>query len=431
MKRARVMSIMFGCVLAAFAVAVAAKDTSIANATERALQQSALTLPGGQPFHLKASISETSDPDTDDYKATIEEYWVSPTKWRRIITSHDFSQTLITNGDSVSEVDIGDYYPHWLSNFVTAVIEILPEPMVDALKKATAPMPSAGSGNVSTSCVSFSARVDRWVICIENDHGLFESIFTKGSGANYKEYKKFGNKWVARSVVDNPEPGTTVEARITELTDLTQPDEQMFQAQPTPRDQRIESVRVDEDTLLKLSLGSTQITWPPVGEGLLKGGCGVYVSADRSGQVREAIPEGCDNAALEEPLHDAVMTWRLKPAVADGVHVQVEALLGIPFQTTLDPAKSVPNLTDSEARELATNIISPIFPPGTAPLGTKFTVGISVDENGKYAGIQNSHNVPSVVFFAIDKALAQWHFKPYIKDGKPQYFHAELIFSVE
>jgi hypothetical protein len=329
-------------------------------------------------------------------------------------------------------VDVGDYYPYWLSNFVTAVFELLPAPMVDLLKKSTSPMPSAGSGNNSTSCVSFAARVDRWVICFENDHGVFESIFTKGSGASYKDYKKFGNKWVARSVVDNPNPGTTVEARITELTDLTQPDEQMFQVQqPTPQDQRIKSVRIDEDMLLKMSLGSTEIKWPTVGEGLLKGGCGVYVSADRFGQVREAIPEGCDNAALEEPLHDAVMTWRLKPAVADGVPVQVEALLGTPFQTTLDPAKSLPNLTDSERRGLATNIITPIFPPGTAPLGTKFTVGISVDETGKYAGIQNSHDVPAAAFFAIDKALKQWRFKPYIKDGKPTYFHAELIFAVE
>ena len=30
----------------------------------------------------------------------------------------------------------------------------------------------------------------------------------------------------------------------------------------------------------------------------------------------------------------------------------------------------------------------------------------------------------------INNAVAQWHFKPYIKDGKPQYFHADLIFHM-
>jgi hypothetical protein len=149
------------------------------------------------------------------------------------------------------------------------------------------------------------------------------------------------------------------------------------------------------------------------------------------GKFREAIPEGCDNAALEEPLHDAVMTWHLKPADVDGVRVQVEALLGIPFQTTLDPAKSLPNLSDSEARKLATNIVEPVFPPGAAPRGTEFTVQISVDETGKLGGLQNTHNVPVAVFLAINSALAQWHFKPYMKDGKPQYFHADLIFHME
>jgi hypothetical protein len=331
--------ISFCLLFLALSPVAAASDSTLAEATQKALQQSSLTLPGSSPFHLKVGIRETSDPNSDAYKATIEEYWVSPSKWRRIITSQDFSQTLITNGDVVSEIDMGDYYPHWLSHFVTATLEVAPAPILDAIKQVNAPVakPSSPiSSSVSSSCVNLPARVDRWVICFESSHGLFQSFFTKGWFAEYKEYKKFGSRWVARSILDYPEPGTTVEARVTELSELTQPDEQMFKIeQPTPSDQQIRSIHVNEDTLMGLVIGSTTIQWPPVGAGKLKGGCGVYVSVDRMGKVREAIPEGCDNATLEGPLHNAVMMWRLKPAVADGVRVQVEALLGIPFETTL------------------------------------------------------------------------------------------------
>ncbi len=419
------------CLLATAAFAGPGDTLSLGDETEQALQQSNLTLPGSKPFHLKATIGETDDPDSD-YQAKIEEYWITPTKWRRVITSPDFSQTLVTNGDAVSETDAGDYFPHWLNNFVTALTDAVPPPMLDVLKRVNMQVAIPHGSETSTSCANLPARVDRWVICFEGSHGLFQSVFTKGYFAEYKDYRKFGNKWVARSILDYPEPGTTVEARVTELTELTQPSEQMFEVQQTtPPDQRIRSVRVDEDTLRNLALVSTEIDWPSVGEGLLKGGCAVYVSADRSGKVREVLPEGCDNAGLQDPLREAVMKWRLRPAAVDGVPVQVEALMGFAFQTTLDSSKSLPELSDSEARKLASDIVEPVFPPNSAPRGTEFIVGISVDETGKLTGVQNSHGLPGPVFFAANAAVSKWNFKPYMKDGKPQYFHADLVFHMQ
>ena len=64
----------------------------LADLGDHAMQQSQITLPGGKPFHLKATIAEKDSP-ASDYQATVEEYWVSPRKWRRTITSRDFSQT--------------------------------------------------------------------------------------------------------------------------------------------------------------------------------------------------------------------------------------------------------------------------------------------------------------------------------------------------
>src|SRR5690349_1148112 len=100
------------------------KTMSIAEAAEQAITLGQITIPGSTPFHLKAQIADAHDPAK--YKAEVEEYWVSPEKWRRTIHSPDFSQTLIVTGDKLSEQDTGDYYPFWLRDLVTAMFDPLP-----------------------------------------------------------------------------------------------------------------------------------------------------------------------------------------------------------------------------------------------------------------------------------------------------------------
>jgi len=427
--RMRLSLALFLLALAPSALASEGGRVPLAELADRAVQQSKLILPGSKPFHLKAEIAETTDPDSD-FHAKIEEYWVSATKWNRTIESRNFSQTLVVNGDAVSEKDTGDYFPFWLNELVTAMFD--PLPMLDALKKANSQLPKPQGSANSTTCADFQARVDRWVICFEGEHGLLSSVFTKGYAVELKEYKNFGDKRVARRIVTNPEPGTTIEAHITELTELTQPDDQMFTVQEiTPPAERIVSMRIDENTFRKLSLGSTEIDWPPTGGGPATGGCAVYASADRNGQVREVWPEGCDSTGLEDPLREAVKKWRLKPAISNEVPVQVEALLGFTFHTNVDNSHPLAELSDAEARKLATSVVDPVFPAGSGGKGTEFAVKISVDESGKLTGVGNPHGLPNPVFMAINGAVSKWHFKPYVKDGKPQYFHADLVFHKE
>src|SRR5258708_2816294 len=191
------------------------KTVCVGDAGERALQQSKLTLPGSKPFHFQAVIRETTGPNSD-YQAKIEEYWVSPTEWKRTIESQEFSQTLVVNGDAVSEQDKGDYFPYWLKNFVTAMMD--PLPMMSALKQSNVQIQKLQGSEQSTTCANLHARVDRWVICFEGSHALIASVFTKGYAVQFKDFKKIADKRVARRISADPEPGTKLEARITELT---------------------------------------------------------------------------------------------------------------------------------------------------------------------------------------------------------------------
>lgn len=51
--------------------------------------QGILTEPGSSPLHLSAVITETADINEH---IDLDLYWASPTKWKRTITSQDFSQ---------------------------------------------------------------------------------------------------------------------------------------------------------------------------------------------------------------------------------------------------------------------------------------------------------------------------------------------------
>jgi hypothetical protein len=152
------------------------KSVALSDVAERAVNQSQLTLPGSPPFHLKARIIETTNP-ASEYQSDVEEYWASPDKWRRTIQSADFSQTLIVNGDRVSEQNKGDYYPWWLSDLVTAIFD--PLPMLDQLEKMHVQIAEPRGSEHSNSCADLKGKTERAVFCFEGSHGLLQSVFTQ------------------------------------------------------------------------------------------------------------------------------------------------------------------------------------------------------------------------------------------------------------
>jgi hypothetical protein len=108
----------------------------------------------------------------------------------------------------------------------------------------------------------------------------------------------------------------------------------------------------------------------------------------------------------------------------------VEALLGFSFETPVFESAGPLKLSNSEARALARHSIEPNFQSGVAPKGTEFVVQITVDDTGKVLGILNMQKLPDPIFGAISKAVTQWYFKPYIRDGKPAAFNANISFRM-
>jgi hypothetical protein len=228
--------------------------------------------------------------------------------------------------------------------------------------------------------------------------------------------------------VIDPEPGTTIEARVSDLNELASPDESLFSvAQPTPPAERLGRMSLPETTVRSLSAYTPDILWPSVRSGKTSGVLSMYVSVDRSGHVREAWPLNSDNAGLEDPAREQVMKWQFKPAKIHDVPNQTETVLTFAFNTKIgDP---IPILSDEEGRKLATKIVEPEFPPGSAK-GTQVKVQVGVSLDGSINGVGNPYDVPAPLFMAAYDALRQWHFRPYLRDGKPDLFGADIIFRV-
>jgi hypothetical protein len=75
-------------------------------------------------------------------------------------------------------------------------------------------------------------------------------------------------------------------------------------------------------------------------------------------------------------------------------------------------------------------MVEPKVSPAAAAPGSAFTVRVRVDEEGRTLAVMNVRKVRPALYDAAVKALKQWEFNPYVRDGKPDRFDADLVFRV-
>jgi hypothetical protein len=212
------------------------------------------------------------------------------------------------------------------------------------------------------------------------------------------------------------------------LTELLRPDEKLFAVDdPTPATAQMKTSQVGEDSARILALNTPAIAWPAVREGKTTGVLSFCVSIDRSGHVREAWPVASDNPELDAAVREQLLRWQYKPYMNGGPS-QMEAVLTLAFATKIE--NPIPVLPDAEARKLATRAVEPVVAPGKARRGTRFMLRVSVDAAGKVQSIQNPNNAAPLLYAAGAAALKQWRFRPYVNQGKPDRFYADISFQV-
>ena len=408
---------------------------TLADVAQRASANSTLIAPGNNPFRLKAVVSESGKPESR-YRAEIEEYWVAPNKWKRTVTSPDFSQTIIVNSDKYFERTSGEYSPQWLRELLTALFE--PLPMLEVLKKSKLEIAAPSGAPRSMSCARFESKVGSApnqnsvfsVFCFTGIPTTVLSVVTPGYTVEFGDYKRFGAKQVAWRLTSEPEPGLNLQARIIDLSPLQNPDETLFAvAEVTPLVGRLNVVRMTDQMATSLAAEAPAIQWPAVRSGKTSGVLSLYVGVDRKGQVREVWPLKSDNPAVENSARAQVRTWKFRPAEIEGVPAQFETILTLAFESNIKNAAHV--LKNEEARKLAEHVVEPRFTPGIYPEKTEITVRISVAADGSIRSTSNPNKVDTGLFLAAMNAVRQWTFRQYLREGKPDSFEADITFRVQ
>jgi len=415
----------------------------IGDAVGKALDKGTLTAKGIRPFHIRVSVSEPQNLSSP-YQGTIEEWWVSADQWRREVTDKDgMHQTVVEAAGHVTEKDDGDYFPLWLGSFVTALFDPIPNASRWASAGITIDQITMPNGAKSDACAkaksqigSGSSATDAFSnVCFDGE-GRLKFFGSPRYNMEFSDYRSFSKKQIPHKFVEHPEPGTELVGAVSFLEEIKTPDSAMFAPLPT-EDSRFRSVAASTAQLEQLTAGDGPIQWPNVRSGNTRGHLAIYIGIDSKGRVREAWPLNSDNAGLEDPAREQVRNWTTKPVTdSSGKPVQVDGGLGFYFETAV--ADPIPVLTDQEARALAINIAEPILPANTLPKGTRYRLHISVNEEGKVAGLSTGDvdvpgtvKAPGAAMLAASDVTRQWRFTPLIRDGKPRYFFADLIFMAD
>jgi hypothetical protein len=411
----------FAAALAAMGTCSVAQDVPeeiVQNQQTPRIVQGTLIAPGSVPFHLKATITAGNDPSP---MATIEMDWDAPNRWRRTIDSQEFSQTLIVNGGKVFEANTGNYFPLGLRTLVTAMVD--PKPLLDAYKPGDLLQTKANGASDESGRTCYDAERK---ICGKSPFGLRESVGAAGHSVDFVNYKDFHGKRIAHRLVYTASVGNYLTAEVADLTRLYHPDASLFAiSEATAPEANISSVILPEAELRSLAVGPPEIIWPQVLDGAVTGKASFYVSLDREGKVREALPLKTANERSSDSAIRQILRLRFKPAVKDGITVQAEGILNFNINTrALGPANV---LTDAEVRKLATNIVEPVVAPGTVPRGTVYKMLLSVDSDGIVIEKKPGEG-PAQLFDACDQALKQWRFSPILENGMSRPYRAQVVF---
>ena len=324
-------------VLSFFFWSAPAHSEDMARQVRRAVETSTLDQPGTQPFHLKAVLAPSFKRDQESGRTgQVEIWWASPAQWRRDVQCPGFHQIQIVNGDHIWQNNGGDYFPEWLREVSTALIDPVPlsrEALERQVKQAEV-RHLMGITHLSWIEISSNGEVQKGVgagISIMDNSGLLSTADGFGWNGWFRDYKGFHGRLVAQTV-SSGEPEVT--AKVATLEDLGPVMSGFFDEPMTGgAAQPLQTILLDETTFRRNLLPMPASTWPALKDGPLEGVFTTTVAVDREGKVREIGVLVSDNPGVNEAARDQILAMKFKPFVKDGIPVQVFSRITLSFKT--------------------------------------------------------------------------------------------------
>jgi len=310
------------------------------------------------PFHLHLEIHPgkvlfPGHQASPNMAGSMDVFWVTPLRYKLVLTSSDFTQTKIVDGNLVEEHDEGEFYPRWLDNFVQAFMNPLPK--ANVLKGMELRMTGGGTMNLPgrapltmPRCLNKEDRPDGITdetsvarVCVDATQTLIESGLDFTRYVSFSDYSKFGDQEIPRKWSDDIPENIYVDGDVTRLEKLSKQEiENIRVTKPTPIKDQIRTVFLPRQKLTELFEPIPDYEWPPVKIGKSDGYMIVYVRTDREGKIRESYWDNSDNYGLQDAGVQYALGAQLKPTAIDGGSVQVEGPLVLHFASKPDASVS-------------------------------------------------------------------------------------------
>jgi len=404
---------------------------TVGDAIQRVQHNSSLT-DKGKPFHAVLTISNPRNPNSL-YRATIEVFWKNKKSYRTVITSPAFSQTRIVQGDQVEEHNTGNFYPPWLQDYLTAILNPLHLP--NPFQNATA---QVFLGDHMRSCQIHDDRpggitneLTHAMICFAGNDPHLESMGDFTYSMTFSDYQPYGKQSIAYTYQSSMDGNDPIVGKLTLLEPLTDAPNLFTVTTPTPPADRIETTAVStlkEESLVEHADNSP---WPPIRGGKTEGYMIVYAVTDRTGQVRSASKYNSDNAELEYAGVARALHYKFKPLLIDGVPQQMEMPLVLHFSSHIEDP--IPVVTGDEINKYASGCDTPKLPTGLLPSGTPFHIRYFISEEGKvyeenFPEANDKLHIPQALVNPAWGSLRSCRFTPYLRDGKPTVYYVLFTF---
>lgn len=309
----------------------------LAKQVRKAVEKSTLDQPGTRPFHIKATFTPSFERDKSSNRVgEIEIWWDSPTVWRREVRSPEFHQIAIQNGVRQWQKNDGDYFPEWLRELATAIIQPVPLPdsALEKRVKAAEVRRSIGQTNVDwEESTGFADQQEngKGYVALSDKTGLLLYAGGPGFGGLYHDFKDFHGRMIATTVASGY---VEVTAKVNVLEDLGSVPSDFFSVDAPGGDaQPIETVVLSEAELRANLLPGKPFVWPALKDGPLDGIVWTEIVIDRSGRIREMIPPVADNPGVQEAAAAGFGSMQFRPVLRNGIPVQVTGRLSVPFKT--------------------------------------------------------------------------------------------------
>jgi len=405
---------------------------TVGDAIQRVQHRSSLT-DHGKSFHAVLIISNPRNPNSA-YKATIEVFWKNKHTYRTVITSPTFSQTRIVQGDQIEESNTGDFYPPWLQDYVTAILNPLHLPSV--FQYATGLI---FLGEHMHSCLRHDDRPGGITnnltfanICFAGNDPTLESMDDFTYDMTFSDYHRYEKQDIPYSYQGGTEGNDPIVGKLTLLEPLADDPSLFTITTPTLPADRIETTAVS--TLKEESLVERTDTspWPPIRDGKTEGYMIVYAVTDRTGQVRSANKYNSDNAELEYAGVARALHYKFKPFLIDGVPQQMEMPLVLHFSSHIEDP--IPVITGAAISAHVSGCDTPSLPSGLLPSGTPFHIRYFISEEGKvyeenFPEANDKLQIPQELLNPAWGSLRSCRFAPYLRNGKPTVYYVLFTFQ--